>query len=293
MTKLAFLGTGTMGLPMAANLLKAGQEVRAWNRTRDRAKPLAQEGAQVVQTPGEAARGADILITMLSDADAVLEPAREALGALGPDALWIQMSTVGLEGTQLCLELAAKAGVSFVDAPVLGTREPAEQGKLVILASGPGEVKERCRPIFDALGHRVLWLGEAGQGTRCKVMINSWVLGVVGVLAETITLAEALEVDPQSFFEAVEGGPLDLPYARMKGAAMIERSFEDPAFRLSLSRKDSELILEAAQQAGLEVPILRAVTERLRRAESQGHGEEDMAATYWATAPELAHSPRS
>jgi 3-hydroxyisobutyrate dehydrogenase len=265
MAKIAFLGTGTMGLPMARNLLRAGQDIHAWNRTAERAQPLTENGADVARTPAEAARGADILITMLSDSDAVLESAREALEVLDDKALWLQMSTIGLAGTDRCAELAAEAGVTLVDAPVLGTREPAEQRKLVILASGPSEARERCQPIFEALGHRVLWLGEAGQGTRCKVMINSWVVGVVGVLAETITLAEALKVDPQCFFE-------------------------DPAFRLSLARKDSELILDAAKLAQLEVPILEAVTERLRRADSDGHGEEDMAATYWATVPELAGS---
>jgi 3-hydroxyisobutyrate dehydrogenase len=290
MAKIAFLGTGTMGLPMARNLLRAGQDIHAWNRTAERAQPLTENGADVARTPAEAARGADILITMLSDSDAVLESAREALEVLDDKALWLQMSTIGLAGTDRCAELAAEAGVTLVDAPVLGTREPAEQRKLVILASGPSEARERCQPIFEALGHRVLWLGEAGQGTRCKVMINSWVVGVVGVLAETITLAEALKVDPQCFFVALEGGALDLPYARMKGTQMIERSFEEPAFRLSLARKDSELILDAAKLAQLEVPILEAVTERLRRADSDGHGEEDMAATYWATAPELAGS---
>lgn len=290
MPKIAFLGTGTMGLPMARNLLKAGHDLRAWNRTAQRAQPLAGEGAEVTQTPAEAARSSDILITMLSDAEAVLESAGDALKGLGDEGLWIQMSTIGLEGTDKCAGLAADAGVTLIDAPVLGTREPAEQRKLVILASGPSEPRETCQSIFESLGHRILWLGDAGQGTRCKVMINSWIVGVVGVLAETITLAEALDVDPHCFFEAVEGGALDLPYAKMKGAEMMERSFENPAFRLSLSRKDSELVLAAAEQARLEVPIMEAVTERLRRAESQGHGDEDMAATYWATAQELASS---
>lgn len=284
MATIAFLGTGTMGLPMARNLARAGFDLRAWNRSTDRARPLTDDGAQVLKTPPEAARGADVLITMLSDGDAVVESAREAVEALGSDGVWLQMSTIGLAATERCAELAADAGATFVDAPVLGTREPAEQAKLVILASGPSEIRDRCQPIFDALGHRTLWLGAAGRGTRCKVVVNSWIVGVVGVLAETITLAEALEVDPQSFFEAVEGGALDLPYARVKGAEMIERAFEDPAFRLALSRKDSELILEAAARTRLEVPIIQAVTERLRLAEEAGYGEKDMAATYWATA---------
>lgn len=290
MSKIGFLGTGTMGLPMARNLARAGFDISAWNRTPERAQPLADDGAKVAQTPAEAAQEADILISMLSDADAVLESVRRALDGFRPGGTWVQMSTIGIEATESCAQLARDAGLTFLDAPVLGTREPAEQAKLVVLASGPSDAQASCQPVFDALGHRTLWLGQAGQGSRAKVVINSWIVGVVGVLAETITLAETLGVDPWSFFEAIEGGALDLPYARMKGSQMIERAFADAAFRLSLSRKDSQLVLAAAQSAGLDVPIMEAVTDRLCRAEDQGHGDEDMAATYWATAPELAHT---
>jgi len=114
------------------------------------------------------------------------------------------------------------------------------------------------------------------------------VIGVVGVLAETILLADTLEVDPQRFFDAIEGGALDLPYARLKGKAMIARAFQDPAWRLALARKDADLVLAAAELGELEVPVMRAIAERLQRAERDGHGDEDMAATYWATAPRPA-----
>jgi 3-hydroxyisobutyrate dehydrogenase len=286
MTRVAFLGTGTMGLPMARNLLKNGFEVQAWNRTLERARPLESHGAKVFDDPREAAAGCELLVTMLSDTVAVLDSAAGALPSLSYDAVWVQMSTVGLEGTRLCEETAGEAGVQFVDAPVLGTREPAEKGELVVLASGPGDTRERLQELFDAVGKRTLWLGDAGQATRGKVVINSWIVGVVAVLAETITLAESLDVDPQVFFEAVEGGTLDLAYARMKGRAMIEKAFDDPSFRLALSRKDADLVLDAAEQGRLELPVIEAARERLRRAEEGGHGDEDMAATYWASRPE-------
>jgi 3-hydroxyisobutyrate dehydrogenase len=289
MTRVAFLGTGTMGLPMARNLAKAGFELRAWNRTSDRAAPLADEGAHVAADPREAADGCDVLITMLSDTVAVLDSAAAALSSLETDATWVQMSTIGLEGAMLCEEAATEAGVQFVDAPVLGTREPAEKGELVVLASGPSEARARLEPLFDVLGKRTLWLGDAGQATRAKVVINSWIVGVVAVLAETVALAESLDVDPQVFFDAVQGGALDLPYARIKGRAMIDKAFGDPSFRLSLSRKDAELVLDGAGRGRLELPVMEAVRERLRRAEEEGHGDEDMAATYWATAPPVAH----
>jgi 3-hydroxyisobutyrate dehydrogenase len=285
-TTVAFLGTGTMGLPMARNLLKGALQVRAWNRSPERARPLAEDGADVADDPRRAADGAEILVTMLSDADAVIESASEALDALADGAVWAQMSTIGIEGTERCREIAHRAGVALVDAPVLGTREPAEQAKLVILAAGDAGALERCAPLFDAVGARTISLGDApGAGTRCKVVVNSWIVGVVGVLAETVSLAQALGVDPARFFEAVEGGPLDLPYARMKSKLMIDRSFDDPAFRLALSRKDADLVLAACGEVGLELPIMEAVARRLRRAEDDGHGDEDMAATYWVSAP--------
>ncbi len=285
MTTVAVLGTGTMGLPMARNLKDAGFAVRAWNRSPARAQPLADHGAELSDDPAEAVDGADVVVTMLSNADAVLQTASAALKSMRPEATWIQMSTIGIEGTERCLRLAEEAGVTMVDAPVLGTREPAEKGALVILASGPERARAVCDPVFEAVGARTLWLGEAGAGTRLKVVVNSWIVGVVAVLAETVSLAQALGVDPERFFEAVEGGPLDLPYARAKGSAMIERAFDDPSFRLSLSRKDAELVLTAASDQHLKLPVMEAVLSRLRSAEDDGHGDEDMAATYWATAP--------
>jgi 3-hydroxyisobutyrate dehydrogenase len=288
MSTIAFLGTGTMGLPMAHNLVSAGFQIRAWNRSRDRAEPLRDAGAEVFDEPGEAARGAATIVTMLSDAVAVLDTAPAALEAAGEDVTWLQMSTIGVEGTERCVEIAENAGATLIDAPVLGTREPAQKGELIVLASGPDAAHAACQPVFDAVGKRTLWLGEAGGGTRLKVVVNSWIVGVVNVLAETIALAQAVGVDPQRFFDAVQGGPLDLPYARLKGAAMIERAFDDPAFRLALARKDADLVLDAASEHGLDLPVMEAVVRRLRAAERDGHGDEDMAATYWATVPARA-----
>jgi 3-hydroxyisobutyrate dehydrogenase len=269
---------------MARNLLAAGFTLRAWNRSIERAHPLEADGATVVDDPATAAEDCSLMITMLSDADAVLDVAAPALSQVAPDATWIQMSTIGIGGTERCAALAQRTGLKFVDAPVLGTRAPAEQGKLVVLASGPEGSRDACRPVFDAVGSRTMWVGEAGASTRLKVVINGWIVGLVSVLAETITLAEALDVDPTMFFEAIDGGPLDLPYARVKGGAMIDKSFDDASFRLALARKDADLLLAAAADRGLEVPVLAAVLDRLRAAEADGHGDKDMAATYWANA---------
>jgi 3-hydroxyisobutyrate dehydrogenase len=288
MATLAFLGTGTMGLPMARHLARAGVELRAWNRSVERAQPLADDGAHVFDDARAAAQGASVLVTMLSDADAVLESAALALPELADDAIWLQMSTIGIAGIERCRELARDESVTLVDAPVLGTRQPAEDAKLVVLASGPESARERCDPVFDAVGSRTIWLGDAGAGTRCKIVVNSWIVGLVAVLAETIQLAQSLGVDPRHFFDAIEGGALDLPYARLKGKMMIEGVFDDASFRLALARKDADLVLAAAAEVGLEVPVMEAVAGRLLRAEKAGHGDEDLAAAYRATAPPTA-----
>ncbi|CAA9406885.1 MAG: 3-hydroxyisobutyrate dehydrogenase family protein, partial [uncultured Rubrobacteraceae bacterium] len=224
--KVALLGTGIMGAAMARNLIGAGMEVRAWNRSAEKAEPLAGDGATVAEDPAQAANGANFLLTMLPDADVIEEVVGDgALSALSEGAVWLQMSTVGEGGNERLARLADENGVAYVDAPVLGTKAPAEQGQLVVLASGPEEVREKCEPVFGAVGSKTVWLGEAGEGSRLKLVVNNWIVGLLGVLAETISFARATGVDPQKFLETIEGGPLGLPYAQMKGAMMIDEDF--------------------------------------------------------------------
>ena len=286
MTDLAFLGTGVMGLPMARNLSDSGFVVHAYNRTLDKARALEPEGVQLFDDPAAAADGCPLMVTMLADADAVLEVAAAALSAADPPDTWIQMATIGGAGLERCEALADEHDVTFVDAPVVGTRTPAENGALVILGSGPELARPAVDPVFAAVGSRTLWLGEAGAGTRAKVAINSWIVGVVGALAETVALAQATGVDPETFFAAIEGGPLDLGYARVKGPAMIAGDFSDVSMSVANMRKDAELIVAAGDEAGLELPILEAALGRLARVQADGYGDEDMAATYRAGAPE-------
>jgi 3-hydroxyisobutyrate dehydrogenase len=285
---IAVLGTGIMGAAMARNLLSAGMEVRVWNRSREKAEPLADGGATVVDSPTEAAEGAGFVLTMLADADAVAEAAggeNGALSALPEDGVWLQTSTVGLEGQEKLAGIADEHGVYYVDAPVLGTKEPAEQGQLIVLASGPEEVRERCQPVFDAVGSKTLWLGPAGAGSHLKLVTNNWIVGLLGALAETISFAEALGVDPNRFLEVIEGGPLGVPYAQMKGQMMIEEEFPTN-FSTNLARKDANLVLQAAEANGLRLPLTEAAAEHFDEAINAGHGEEDMAAIYQATRPD-------
>ena len=285
---IAVLGTGIMGAAMARNLLSAGMEVRVWNRSREKAEPLTDDGATVADSPTEAAEAAGFVLTMLADADAVAEAAggeNGALSALPEDGVWLQTSTVGLEGQEKLAGIADEHGVYYVDAPVLGTKEPAEQGQLIVLASGPEEVRERCQPVFDAVGSKSLWLGSAGAGSDLKLVTNNWIVGLLGALAETISFAEALGVDPNRFLEVIEGGPLGVPYAQMKGQMMIEEEFPTN-FSTNLARKDANLVLQAAEANGLRLPLTEAAAEHFDEAINAGHGEEDMAAIYQATRPD-------
>ncbi|MEA2375959.1 MAG: 3-hydroxyisobutyrate dehydrogenase, partial [Thermoleophilaceae bacterium] len=222
----------------------------------------------------------------LSDAGAVLavmEGDDGGLAGAGDGAVWVQMSTIGIDAIERCAELAEGRGIDLVDAPVLGTRKPAEDGQLVVLASGPDDARERCEPLFDAVGQRTMWLGPAGAGSRLKLVVNAWLVSVLEGLAETLALAGGLGLDPKLFLEAIEGGGMDLPYAHLKGKAMIERSFE-PSFALKLAAKDADLVVAAAERNGLDLPALRTIAERLSQGVDAGHGDEDMAATYLTSA---------
>ena len=268
-SSVAVLGAGTMGAPMAANLRAAGLDVAVWRRDDDLAA---------------AVRDRDVVLTMLSDADAVLEVAGRALPAAREGVLWLQASTIGIDGTDRCAELAGEHGAVLVDAPVLGTKAPAEQGALVILASGPDDALDRLAPVFDAIGQRTLRVGPAGAGTRLKLVVNAWVVTVVQGAAETLALAQGLGLDPTLLFDAVEGGPLDLPYLRTKGAAMLQGEFP-PSFSLRLAAKDARLVAETAERVGVDAPVARAIAERFTEAE-QEHGDEDLAATFRLSTPD-------
>jgi 3-hydroxyisobutyrate dehydrogenase len=282
MATIAVLGTGVMGAPMARNLARAGHEVRAWNRSPDKVAPLRDDGVDARDEPAAAAAGADVVLTMLADADAVLDVARRTNLAEGQ--IWWQASTIGIEGIEQCQALAQETGAILVDAPVLGTRLPAEEGKLVVLSSGPDSALDTLAPLFDAVGQRTMRLGPAGTATRLKLAVNLWVLVVTQGTAETIAFAQSLGVEPEWVLEALEGGALELPYFRMKSKLMLDEDFP-ASFALALAAKDARLVAEAAERHGADLPIAAAIAERFTQATEAGHGDEDMAATYRLSKP--------
>jgi len=285
--KVAVLGTGIMGAPMARNLAAAGHEVRAWNRTIEKAEPLAGDGVEVIADAAQAVEGVEVVVTMLIDGDAVLEVMGDAGPALGGDTVWAQMSTVGLAMLERCAKLADEHGVAFVDAPVLGTKQPAEQGELVVLAAGDAPAIDRCEPVFEAVGQKLTRLGGIGEATRAKLVLNSWVLAVVQALSETAALADALGVDKQLFLDTIEGGGLDIGYAHLKVGGMIKGEY-DPAFPLSGAAKDVGLILQAAESAGVDLPALETALAQFERGIDAGHGDKDMSAAYLVVSRDAA-----
>lgn len=274
-----------MGAAMARNLCRAGLDVRVWNRTRSKAEPLAAAGARVTGTPGEAVEGADVILTMLYDGGAVADAMNAALASLSSGAVWLQSTTVGTEAITPLAGLARTHGLVFVDAPVLGTKEPAEKGLLTVLAAGPGRARDVLAPVLEAVGTKTVWVGDdgaTGAATRLKLVCNSWVLALTNGTAEALALAAGLGVDPARFLDAVGGGSLDCGYLHLKAQAILTEDYT-PSFSVTTAAKDARLIVEAGRAAGVRLDVAAAGGERFRRAQALGHGGDDMAASYFAS----------
>lgn len=284
MTTVSVLGTGIMGAGMARSLLRAGHRVTVWNRSVEKAEPLADDGARVAGTAADAVAGAEVVVTMLFDVDAVAavmggpDGAGGALDHMDDGAVWVQSSTVGVEGTRRLVGMAQERGVDVLDVPVLGTKAPAENGRLVVLVSGPTGLRDRVRPALDAIGSRTQWVSEThGDASRLKLAVNAWIATVVNGTAQSIALARGLGLDPQQFLDAVSGQAVDAPYVQLKGTAMIDGDYA-PSFELDGVIKDVDLILAAMGEAGTDPTLATALRDRLAASSAEGHGADDMAA---------------
>ncbi len=276
--RVAVLGTGVMGAGMVRSLRRADLEVNAWNRSRDKADPLADDGARVCGSAAEAVADADVVVLMLFDTAAVLEVMADALPATQNGPVWVQSSTIGLEGTGEAADLASRYGAPFVDAPVLGTKQPAEQGALVFLAAGAEELRARVAPAFDAMGSKTIWVGEEpGRGSALKLACNAFVGTLTAAVGQSVALATQLGLDPQLFLDALDGGASDSPYVHVKGAMMLSGEFP-ASFALDGVRKDLGLIREAELASGTATTLTDAALACYDAAAAQGHGSEDMAA---------------
>jgi 3-hydroxyisobutyrate dehydrogenase len=278
--RVGLLGVGLMGSAMARRLLDQGIAVIAWDRDSEPIRALGGRGAQAAAGPGEVVSGADVVITMLPTAAIVLDVVKPLLDEWPENTVWLQMSSVGAAEADELTRVAEAHAVQIVDAPVSGSTQPAEQGQLTVLASGPDSARTAVQPIFDALASRVLWVGEAGMGSRLKLAANHWMITTVAALAESMRLCETMGLDQRHFAALLDGGPLGSPYAVQKLGEM--RRHDYPAgFPVRLALKDLELVGEVEHSAQTAMPLLDVVRERFTAA-SPELADQDLAAIYEA-----------
>ena len=289
-SRVAVLGAGIMGSAMARNLVAAGLRTTVWDRSASATAPLADLGARVAASPEEAIGRAAVVITMLPTADVVdtVIFAGSAAEAFASGAVWVQMGTIGVKAT---LDAAGRLrrlrpDVLFVDAPVSGSKGPAMRGQLLILASGPVEAEAIVAPALSAIGRRIVWLGEAGQGSRMKLVVNAYMAILIEGVAEALELADRLGIDGAKLSEVIEGGPLDAPIVDAKLHKM-ERGDFAPEFPLEWALKDVDLALGVSGDE--EPPLLAALSRQWHGAVDAGLGREDVSAARLA----LAGQPRT
>jgi 3-hydroxyisobutyrate dehydrogenase len=290
---VAFLGIGTMGHAMATRALGAGIPTIVWNREPRATQDLAKSGAEVADSSAEAARRAAIVVTMVTDADAVLAIAKDQgmLAALAPGSIWVQMSTIGVAGITRVEDLveAERPDVVLIDAPVSGSKEPAEQGHLTIFASGPESASQRLEPLFAALGQRTIWVGSVGAGSRLKLVANAWLALAAEAVNTSVALARRLGLETETVANALVGGPLVSPWQ----AAKLQRITEDDfsvQFALSLALKDVHLALEAAGDDRFRA--LSSLADEWRRVVDLGWGDRDLTVVTQALEQEEEEGPK-
>src|SRR6476646_6364379 len=236
--RIGLLGVGLMGTAMGRRLLDEGLDVIAWDHTPEHARTIEERGGARADDPSEVVLGADVVITMLPTAPIILGVVEPLLEDWPGATTWLQMSSVGAAEADQLTEVADAHGVTLVDAPVSGSTHPAEEGELTILASGPDSARESAEPVFEALGSRVLWVGEAGMGSRLKMAANHWMIAMTAALAEAMHLCKAMGLDQQQFIELLDGGPLGTSYGLLKLDEMHRQDY--PAgFPVRLALKDS------------------------------------------------------
>jgi 3-hydroxyisobutyrate dehydrogenase len=275
---VAVLGTGIMGSAMARNLLAAGLRTTVWDKSPEATAALGATGALVAASAQDAIRDARVVITMLPTADAVNSVIfADGRPAFARAAVWAQMGTIGVAATTGLGEMLSRLrpDVMFVDAPVSGSKGPADAGQLLILASGPPAAEAIVQPTFTAIGRKTVWLGQAGQGTRMKLVVNAYLSFLIEGVAEALELGSQLGIDPAGLDAVIEGGPLDAPLADAKLHKIARHDFT-PEFPLEWALKDVDLAIAAAD--GTRLPMLEALSRQWRMAVEAGYARDDISA---------------
>lgn len=276
---VAVLGLGAMGHAFAANLVKNQFQVAGWNRTRTRGEDLAASGMTLCDTPQQAAEQADVVLAMLSDGATTESVLAQIIPALRQNAIFCQMGTIGVEATdRLIAQLAeARPDVVYIDAPVSGTKAPAENAQILILASGEQQRAEKLEPVFAAISKGARWLGAAGAGSRMKLVVNAWLIAMMQGLAESTSLAQQFGFSAEDLWSVLEGGPLAAPYAKVK-LDTIKSGDYTPQMQLVWALKDAQLALDAAEEHSM--PGLQNIAQLWQQAVEAGYGEQDLAVIY-------------
>ncbi|MEE3649915.1 MULTISPECIES: NAD(P)-dependent oxidoreductase [unclassified Brenneria] len=277
---VAVLGLGAMGHAFASNLLKKEFVVTAWNRTKARGEDLVANGLKLSDSPVEAVKNADVVIVMLTDAEtteAIVAQIREHLKS---GAILCQMGTIGVESTDKLAQALGdyRQDITFIDAPVSGTKAPAENAQILILASGDRERAANAEPVFAAIGKGTLWLGEAGRGSRMKLVVNTWLILLMQGLSESLLLADQFGFSEDDLWAVLDGGPLAVPYAKAK-MEMIKSGSYAPQMQLNWALKDARLALSSVS-AGQTLPCLRETASLWRQAVDAGYGADDLSVVY-------------
>jgi 3-hydroxyisobutyrate dehydrogenase-like beta-hydroxyacid dehydrogenase len=277
--KVAFIGTGKMGLPMAGNVLRAGHDLTVFNRTASRTDPLRDDGATVATSAAEAVRDAEVLVTMVADGAAVEAQLEGDEGFLSeaPDGLvWLEMSTIGPTAARRFAARAAEAGIQMLDAPVSGSVPVAEAAGLVAMVGGPAEALERARPVLEAMTKGHFHLGGSGAGAAMKLGVNVMIASQTVAISEALNLAEAAGIERADAYEVIAAGALASPFVEYKKAAFLDPAGTPPAFALDLMRKDLKLALEQGEAAGLPLLGAGAAAEAVTVAAGLEGGDEDL-----------------
>ncbi len=276
---VAFLGLGIMGALMAANVLRGGHALTVWNRTGSRADELVAAGATLASSPAEAAHGKDVVVTMLSDVaavESVIVGDGGVVSAISPGTVVVDMSTVDRTTALKMRQAVGRAGGLFVDAPVSGSRKPAREGTLLIMAGGEQEAIERCRPVLECMG-KVRRVGGVGQGMAMKLVLNALGAHMMTGLAAVMALGARFGLDRRDMLEVISAGAFSSPIYAAKGDKILRGDYA-PDFTLALLRKDQALVLAEAAGLGYPMPTEQAILDVLDEALAAGHGGEDMCA---------------
>jgi len=280
--QVGFIGLGTMGAPMAANIAKAGFPLVVWNRTASKVEPFLRVGAKAGKSPAHVAAEVDVVITMVSrpqDAEEVVLGPSGVLGGLKAGSVLIDMSTMSPAVSRKFAGTVTTKQAEFLDAPVVGSKGPATEGTLVILVGGLPQTLERCRPILRAVGTRIIHAGNVGMGSALKLVTNLMLGHLMAGFAEAVILAKAAGLDPKRFLEVLEASTFHSPWYQTKGAVMLKEDFSTH-FALKHMRKDLELMAALAQELGIRIPVTESVRRLFAEAETKGKGELDYSAVF-------------